>query len=331
MSSKLNRARLSRVLSVLSGNRINRAWYSTRLHKYMVERRRVAILSYSDLEPDLARQYLWGDFWFKYEMIKAVGGLGFAVVDLFSQYRPDVVIHLFGDPVDTTPFSSAYKILWIHSNPDKVTPRILEQYDRIFCISDLFAARIGEMGFNCTVVQQGSSKRPIPGLALQYDVTFVGNARAKLGGSRQIVEDMGQPDFDFKVWGAGYRSLDERYWAGHYVDNAQLSVLYGASRISLNDHNPAMAAEGFINPRVFDILAAGGFCISDPNPSLSQAFGDTVQQYRAPSHLRELVDHYLANPQEREELARRGHVMVAQYTWDRVASSLLDGIQPAYD
>ena len=327
----MNKPRLKRLLGSLSGNRLNRAWYSLGLHMHMTERRRVAILSYSDIEPDLARQVLWGDFWFKHEMIKAVGSLGFAVVDLDSRYRPDIVIHLFGQPVNPSLFSTAYKILWIHSNPDKITPAFLAQYDRIYCISELFATWIREKGFECIVVQQGTSKRPIPGLACQHDVTFVGNARAGLGGIRQIVEDMGQPDCDFKVWGTGYRSLNKRYWAGEYVDNNELSVLYGSSRISLNDHTSAMAAAGFINPRVFDILASGGFCISDPNPTITQVFGDSVPLYTSPQHLRDLVEFYLRHPQEREVLAKEGNSIANQYTWAKVAASLLDGISADYD
>jgi hypothetical protein len=293
----------------------------------LIEHRRVTISAFSDIEPNLSLQYTWGDYWFKAELTKAIGALGFAVVA--PSYPPDVVLHIFGHPTDLSRFESAFKILWIHSHPEKVTPSILAQYDRVTCISDTFAAEVQKMGFHCNVVQQGTSKRSVPGLPLRYDVVFVGNARSELRGTRQIVADMGLPDYDFKVWGSGYCELPTRYWAGMYIDNGDLGTLYSTSRISLNDHRPAMAAAGFINPRVFDILAAGGFCVSDPNPAITDLFGDTVPQYTSPAHLRELVTYYLDHPEERQALAGRGHAIAIQYTWEKVAAALLEGIPQA--
>jgi hypothetical protein len=238
------------------------------------------------------------------------------------------VIHLWGQP--TCLPGSGTRLLWIHSNPDKITPSVLSQYDKIYCVSNVFATEIRRMGYPCEVLQQGTSKRRVLETKLKYDVVFVGNARFELGGTRPIVDAMGKPDIDFKVWGTGYRTLPARYWVGAYFENSELDALYAASRISLNDHRPAMAAAGFINPRVFDILAAGGFCISDPNPAITDLFGDAVPQYSSPAHLRELIAYYLDHEEERQILAQRGHVIAIQYTWEKVAAALLEGISPAY-
>lgn len=295
----------------------------------LLTKTRVSLLAYSDIDLDLYRQQVWGDYWFKRELTKAIGGMGFVVVDPY--YRPDVVVHLFGHPTDLSQFSHAYKVLWIHSNPDKIDATILANYNRICCISETFAADIRLMGFECDHVQQGTSKQWFPASSKQHDVVFVGNARAELGGTRPIVAALGHPDYDFTVWGTGYKTLPSQYWAGEHFDYYALGQLYASSRITLNDHRPAMAAAGFINPRVFDVLAAGGFCISDANDAITQLFGDAVPQYSSPQHLRALIDYYLSHPEERDLLAMRGHSIAIQYTWDRVAMSLLDGISPTYD
>lgn len=295
----------------------------------IIQHNRVLVVAYSDVELDLARQISWGDYWFKYELTKEIGKLGFAVVD--EWHHPDIMLHLFGHPVDLEPFASAHKVLWIHSNPDKITAEILQQYDYIACISDSFAREIRDMGFRCSVVQQGTSKHPLFGVPKKYEVVFVGNARAELGGTRQIVVDMGEPDYDFKVWGAGYRTLSSQYWAGEYCDYHALGELYASSCISLNDHRPAMAAKGFINPRVFDILAAGGFCISDSSKAITDLFGDAVPQYSSASHLRELVTHFLAHPDERDILAQKGRAITAQYSWNNVAATLFTDISPKHE
>lgn len=312
--------------SIGAKKRIKRIWNPL---GPLLEQHRVTVLAFSDVELDLARQVQWGDYWFKHEITRAIGNLGFAVVS--ELYCPEIVVHLFGQPTDLSAFAKAYKILWIHSNPDKITPDILRQYDRIYCISNLFAEEIRRLGFECEVVQQGTSKRELTGLPQRYDVIFVGNARAELGGIRGIVEDMGQPDYNFKVWGTGYRTLSSQYWAGEYYDYQTLGELYASSCISLNDHRPAMSAKGFINPRVFDILAAGGFCISDPNPAITDVFGDAVPQYESKHHLHTLIDYYLSHPAERNLLAKKGQDIATQYRWERVATALLEGISPDYE
>lgn len=291
--------------------------------------RRVAVLAYSDSDLNLSRQFVWGDYWFKHELTKAIGSANFVVVE--PHYRPDIVVHLFGEPVDLSSFSSAQKILWIHSNPNKIDARILENYDRVCCCSEVFAAKIRGMGFECDYVQQGTSKQPISAFSRQHDVVFVGNARAGLEGSRPVVTAIGEPTYDFRVWGTGYRSLPAQYWAGEYFDYYALGQLYASSCITLNDHQPAMSAAGFINPRVFDVLAAGGFCISDTNEAITALFGESVPQYQSAEHLRELVEYYLTHPDERNALARQGHDIAVQFSWDRVARSLLRDISPLYD
>ena len=88
-----------------------------------------------------------------------------------------------------------------------------------------------------------------------------------------------------------------------------------------------MRREGFIAPKIFDILASGGFCISDKNPGIEEIFGDTVPQYESPEHLKELVDFYVGNPDERLKLMERGRKIALSYTWKRVAEQFVRAIE----
>ena len=54
----------------------------------------ISIVSYSDGDSNLYTQLLWGDYWVKYELIKAFGGMGYMVTNV----NPNIVIHLFGAP-----------------------------------------------------------------------------------------------------------------------------------------------------------------------------------------------------------------------------------------
>jgi hypothetical protein len=117
-------------------------------------RHRIAIFSPSDTEYNLFRRLQWGDYWAQYEMTKALGELGYLVTNV----DPDVVIHLLGRPSNLP--SRAFKIAWIYSHPEWVTPEILSSYDRIFCLSSKFTQKIRDMGFEAEWAPGASSRSP---------------------------------------------------------------------------------------------------------------------------------------------------------------------------
>jgi hypothetical protein len=302
-------------LSLVGGLRPGVLDTRERFRRHFVDGPRVSLLAASDRDPDLYRRLQGGDVWMKHGLSVALGVAGVVVTDL----EPDVVIHLFGGEMEAP--RAPVRVLWIHSHPETVTPHLVSQYDRVFCVSHSFAARIREWGFDCGVLLLATSLPPVRA-ALRYDVVFVGNARND--GRRKIVDDVGTPDFSFSVWGGGYRALPPRYHAGDYCEYFRLPELYASSAIALNDHTPTMAEHGLITPRVFDVLASGGFCISDVNSGLSEVFGDAVPQYRTRGELRELIEFFLANPEAREALRRKGQRIALAHSWSARAGELLE-------
>jgi spore maturation protein CgeB/predicted SAM-dependent methyltransferase len=127
---------------------------------------------------------------------------------------------------------------------------------------------------------------------------------------------MGQTPYDFKVWGNLWEHiLPRKYYGGRYWDYRRLDELYACARITLTDHHPDMAREGFVSNKIFDILASGGFAISDRNAGLDKIFGKAVPQYESPDHLKELVEFYLSHPDERERLMLAGREIALGNTY----------------
>ena len=284
--------------------------------------RRVSIVSPDDNQLDMARRLLSGDYWARYELTKALGRLGYCVTNL----KPDVVIHLFGTPAPLP--SDAYKIAWIYSHPEQVTPSALRQYDRIFCISSSFTQKIRDMGFEAVWMPAATAKTPLHN-PVKYDVVFVGNTRR--GTPRQIVLDLGDTPHNLKVWGSGWHDiLSSQHYGGEYFDYTELDRLYSSAWISLSDHRHEMRREGFVAIRVFDILGSGGFCISDSNCGIEELFGDSVPQYNSSSELQELVRYYIDHPDARRACMEKGQAIVANHTWPDRAKRLLHGIDPEY-
>ena len=183
------------------------------------------------------------------------------------------------------------------------------------------------MGFKAELMIGATAKKPLQE-EIKYDIVFVGNTRFDLPYDRKIVHDVGETPHNFKVWGARWKDkLPQKYYGGQYIDNQSLDNLYASSLITLNDHHDDMSREGFVAVRVFDILASGGFCISDKNSGIEEIFGDAVPQYESARHLKELIDYYINHPDERLKLMEKGREIALSHTWQKRAEQFLKAIE----
>lgn len=287
------------------------------LRDHMAGGVRVSVRAYNDDDVDQYRRLTYGDWWMRQGLVVALGQAGYIVTDC----DPDVVIHLHGREIPLP--ARAVRVLWVHDNPDRLTPALLARYHHVFCASESLAARLRAMGFPASSLGLATALTPRV-LPIRHQVVFVGNARA--AGTRPVIEDLGASNFDLRIWGGRFRGLPAGVWMGGYVDYHDLPEVYAASLVSLNDHYPAMIESGIISPRVYDILASGGFCISDANPGLTEVFGDAVPQYRTPAELRSLVAHYLAHPEARTPLMMKGQAVARASSWADRARSLMSPV-----
>lgn len=271
----------------------------------------ILIESRSDKDPDVRSRLLWGDHWVKQELGREFSKIGISLVDKNS----DVIIHLFGSPAKDLP-ENTYKIVWLYSHPDLVDKDNLMQFDKIFCASPDFTRKLEAMGYtNAETMIASTSKRPV-NVPISHDIIFVGNARSRRPEGRTIVRDIRRTHHDFKVWGNLWEHiLPRKCYGGRYWDYRELDKLYASARITLTDHHHDMAREGFVSNKIFDILASGGFAISDRNAGLERIFGNTVPQHESAEHLKELLDFYSNNPEKRKELMLKGRKIALANTY----------------
>ena len=118
---------------------------------------------------------------------------------------------------------------------------------------------------------------------------FVGNARGGLEYGRKAIYWLDPPgEMKVKIYGhkwhlsryySSIKKLDEWY-AGQYWPYEELNVLYNRAKITLVDCHDDMAREGFVPMKIFDVIASGGFVISNFNSGIFKIFGDSVPQYK---------------------------------------------------
>jgi hypothetical protein len=109
----------------------------------------------------------------------------------------------------------------------------------------------------------------------------------------------------------------------HY--GMDLASLYFHSKINLNIFHEQCTDS--TNSRVYDVLAAGGFLLTEYRPCLDREFqvGRHLATFSTPAEAREKVEYYLAHEDEREAIAREGqrHVL-AHHTFAHRCRRMLE-------
>lgn len=85
------------------------------------------------------------------------------------------------------------------------------------------------------------------------------------------------------------------------------------------------------NSRIYDVLAAGGFLLTEHRPILDEEFvpGLHLETFRTAAEAREKVAYFLAHPEKREEIARAGQAHVAENHSFRIrCRKLLEFLRP---
>lgn len=133
--------------------------------------------------------------------------------------------------------------------------------------------------------------RPLPDVRPDLDVVFVGTPTPR---RERILERLGRTHRVTVARGHGERMVE----------------LFNRARIVLNLH-----AEDHLDTetRVFEALGCGAFLLSEPLSEESPfRSGVHLVEAEGPEALTERIAHYLARPDERTEIARRGHAFARE-------------------
>ena len=79
--------------------------------------------------------------------------------------------------------------------------------------------------------------------------------------------------------------------------------------------------------RIFDIMGAGGFVLTNYQPDLLHFFtpGEDFVYYESPDDLISKIDHYLEHEDERRRIAANGHERITEHhTYDHRIREILD-------
>ncbi len=161
-------------------------------------------------------------------------------------------------------------------------------------------------------------------------VSFVG---AGYNNRRHVFATLAQRDF--KIWGTEWptfppfdRLLQEQ---GRRLTPEEYTKIFNASTINLNLHS-STERDGvepfgdFVNPRTFELQAAGAFQLVDNRELLPELFvpGKEVATFSSTEELHQRIDYYLQRPEERAAIVEAGRKRaLTDHTYERRLQALL--------
>ncbi len=206
---------------------------------------------------------------------------------------------------------------WQQRDPEFITilDGIVEDYlqDRSISLEDRFNQSPGKqrMDYQGFVV-----------LYLEERATYMHRLR-----TLQAVKDYGLKTYGAPEWGNSQWAEDlVSCYAGFAPQyEEELPSVYYNTKININAFH--VQCENATNPRIYDVLAAGGFLLTEYRPAIEQEFeeGKHLAWYKNLDELKEKTEYYLEHEQEREAIALEGQKHVLQHgTYQVRVQKILD-------
>jgi spore maturation protein CgeB len=166
---------------------------------------------------------------------------------------------------------------------------------------------------------------PQPSEVYQHPVSFVGNdIRGPIVNLRYFVPAI---PFGLTIYGNLWSEPLSQVWKGK-LPMPDLPKLYTSSLINLNAHILEHIELDTINLRIYDILACGGFILSDYVESISSMFGDAVVCTEGYEDEWAKLVRYLADPEERQRRSQEGRkIVLNDHTYRNRVETLINYLQ----
>lgn len=273
--------------------------------------------------------------------------LGESVVGMADHEKPDLILAVAQAPLDAHVIDRLKELkvpiaFWFVENFRTLGywESVASHYDYFFTIQrGVFFEKLAKAGAkNVGYLPQAASPSHHRPLELteeerdRYgsDLSFMGAGYAN---RRHFFQ--GLLDYDFRIWGSEWDLESE---VGKRVINKNVRLkpeeyikIYNGSKINLNLHSSTVPGGidpvgDFVNPRVFEVAACGGFSLVDCRDELPPLMepGREIETFANLPELREKADYYLRHTGERRKIANAGRERVlADHTFEHRMEELL--------
>ena len=205
----------------------------------------------------------------------------------------------------------------------------INSHYHIFCWDRAYVPRLKEKGFRYVEYQPFATNplvyKPDEGGGAEYEVSFVGTASEK---RIRMLTRLAEAGIRIDIFGdEGLRRIahPNAVYHGMATNRQDCPRIYSRSKINLNITNEQLITS--LPVRVFDVLACGGFLLTDAQQDASELFtpGEDLAVYRNPQELAERVRYFLEHEGERDRIRQSGRAKVLErFTFDAIVPHMID-------
>ena len=162
------------------------------------------------------------------------------------------------------------------------------------------------------------------------DVVFVG---ALYPSRWETLKELAE--FEIGIWGPHWNKAIYGKTKKEYIKDIKINVfewvkIYNAAKIVVVIHYQVVTTPCYqASPKVYEALACGCFVLVDDQKDVFSLFDDKKHLVRFENlpDLKEKIRYYLAHPEEREEIARRGrYEVLAHHTFRQRIKTLIETV-----
>lgn len=186
----------------------------------------------------------------------------------------------------------------------------MDNSNLIFTLFPEYVKYFEANGIDSCLFEYGNFQLSEKKLEKVYDVTFVGVLATTVQKQKTIVMDKVAHSFDFKWWGVMGNLMNDfpvlkKSWQGHAAGTKMFDI-YKSSKIILNDY-PFNAKGGASNIRIKEVLSSGSLLLTRYSTDLDLLIEKkALVTFENEEQCLELIDYYLKNEIEREQIAQNG-------------------------
>ena len=147
-----------------------------------------------------------------------------------------------------------------------------------------------------------------------YDVSFIGNSYL---GRKKIIEELKDFGINVKCFGKGW---------GEIIDDKQLPLVMNNSKININ-FSKSRGNQLQTKARIFEIIGAGGFCISEKSNEIKDFFRENheIVIFNNLAELRNKIKYYLKNEIKRKSICNKGYWRCSKnYSYKKIIQNILE-------
>ena len=280
----------------------------------------------------------WGEYHFAVSLMDSFLRTGISArIDFQSNWyssrtKDDIELVIRGT-AEFEPNEDNPCIYWLLYPADNEPPKDMLKADFAYVASNEFsikaAAMMGESRVS-VLLQCTDSKRFSPdnfSTSATNDVVFVGLA-TKYRKNKGAVAVALKSGTSVAVWGRRWWRLPAADWKGEHLPNTELGKVYASAKVILNDHLATMRKNGFVNNRIYDVLASGTPVVTDRISGIPKELRPYVYIYDDESSMRDAIERSM---NESEKMAQKRHEIAdfvrAQHSFDARAREILNTVQ----